>query len=908
MLLYLRTLAPSVATIFDDSLEFQLVCYQPGIAHPPGYPLFTLLGKLFTFFPVGDVAYRVNLISAVFGALTVALVYATLRQLTDQRVAALLGASVLAVSPVFWSQSVIAEVYTLNSAFVAGVLCLLLAWANRRGGLSSTSEGETSIGARFLYFAALLYGLSLTHHRTMVLQAPAAILFVALVDRRVLTDRRLLLKLALLVIAPLALYLYLPLRGMTMSSLNGDYQNTLRGFLSYVTAGSYGVFLAENPLAQSRDLAFYATLLVGQFTWAGLLLAAVGLAWSFRRRRVGLLLSLFAVSSAIFALVYRVPDVEVFLIPLFLVCALWIGLAFSALWEGILVLLARVFGARMHNLSPLLSVLLLALGALLPLYLWHTNFAPNDLSDRWEVHEYGADVLNQPLEDDAVVVGILGEITLFNYFQQTQGLRPDLATIPADTEEERLIAVTGEMERGEPAYLTRPLSGVAELYQLSSVGPLIRLRERTVSESAQPSHSLSIAYGEAIQLLGYDLEIRETKVGPQVRLRLHWLGTEQIAQDYKISVRLLNDEGHLAGVTDSFPVRDAYRTNYWKPGKVVLDTHDLPVLAGVPPGDYTIQVTMYEPDLPEPIASATVGTIALPLTPGLQSAGPWDVEHRMLADMGGRIRLLGYSLIGRKFKQGDSVPLTFLWQGVAQLDHEYTLLLWLDDDGQWPESEAVTVLSSRYPPANWQEEEVVRDWQSFLIPGNAKDGRYNLRMQVRAAAQPLSRLLWRLPAGNVLDLGQIEIEGRERSFQLPEPEHPLAMQLGESITLLGYDLEPRNLRPGDVLHLTLYWQAQALMNTSYTVFVHLLDDGGQIQAQRDSVPVAGALPTTGWAEGEFIADGYEIAIPADAPMGLYSLAVGMYDAATGERLPTVDENGQPHRDRILLTDIELSSP
>ena len=73
--LYGMTLAPTVVTVFDDSLELQLVTYMLGIAHPPGYPLYTLLGWLFTRLPLGDVAYRVNLMSAVFGALTVALVY-----------------------------------------------------------------------------------------------------------------------------------------------------------------------------------------------------------------------------------------------------------------------------------------------------------------------------------------------------------------------------------------------------------------------------------------------------------------------------------------------------------------------------------------------------------------------------------------------------------------------------------------------------------------------------------------------------------------------------------------------------------------------------------------------------------------------------------------------------------------
>ena len=104
--LYLRTLAPSVAFLFDDSLEFQLVGYRLAVAHPTGYPLYTLLLKLFSFLPFGDVAYRANLLSAVCAALAVAIVYLAALQLTQSVFASLVAALALAVSPVFWSQAV----------------------------------------------------------------------------------------------------------------------------------------------------------------------------------------------------------------------------------------------------------------------------------------------------------------------------------------------------------------------------------------------------------------------------------------------------------------------------------------------------------------------------------------------------------------------------------------------------------------------------------------------------------------------------------------------------------------------------------------------------------------------------------------------------------------------------------
>ena len=107
--LYLRTLAPSVATIFDDSLEFQLVGPTLGIAHPTGYPLYTLLTWLFSRLPVGDAAYRVNLFSAVAAAAAVGILYLAAHEWTGSRLGAAIASTIFALSPIFWSQATLAE-------------------------------------------------------------------------------------------------------------------------------------------------------------------------------------------------------------------------------------------------------------------------------------------------------------------------------------------------------------------------------------------------------------------------------------------------------------------------------------------------------------------------------------------------------------------------------------------------------------------------------------------------------------------------------------------------------------------------------------------------------------------------------------------------------------------------------
>jgi hypothetical protein len=142
---------------------------------------------------------------------------------------------------------------------------------------------------------------------------------------------------------------------------------------------------------------------------------------------------------------------------------------------------------------------------------------------------------------------------------------------------------------------------------------------------------------------------------------------------------------------------------------------------------------------------------------------------------------------------------------------------------------------------------------------------------------------------------------------VPAVGHPLEAQFGDSVKLLGYDLEPAQAHPGEKLALTLYWQCLGTMDTSYTVFVHVLQPDEGIHVQSDSVPGQGILPTTGWVEGEVIVDPYELPLSPDAPPGMYTIVVGLYDATTGERLPVFDASGTWLGDHLSVTELQLSA-
>jgi hypothetical protein len=143
-----------------------------------------------------------------------------------------------------------------------------------------------------------------------------------------------------------------------------------------------------------------------------------------------------------------------------------------------------------------------------------------------------------------------------------------------------------------------------------------------------------------------------------------------------------------------------------------------------------------------------------------------------------------------------------------------------------------------------------------------------------------------------------------------EPQHPLAVNLGGKVRLLGYDLKAESYKPGEVIGLTLYWQALTAVEKDYTVFTHLLGSynpltNGLLWGGHDSRPGGGTYPTTVWEAGEIVIDEYGIPIQADAPPGEYQLEVGMYHLETMERLSVLDDSGAVRDDRILLGTVQL---
>ena len=408
--LYVRTLAPSL--LYGDSAEFQTIAYTLGIGHPTGYSIYVLLAKLFTFLPVGDIAYRVNLFSGFSATLTVAILYLITRKLCAIYSAAIYSSLALALMPLFWKHASIAEIYAPSAACLALVLFFVLQWK------------ETN-NPRWLFLAGLFGGLSLGIHTTVALSGIAILLFLFLSTRQRVDWIQASLGAFVGIIIFLSSFFVL------------DFLNVSAGYFNTAIRPSLSVWGMTPPDFDSpfERLAFlyFPPQFKGQFfsvvpnevkirlrdfaadvSW-NLLLAFIGFVSLFvprtdspSRWRESILLIVAFITFLAFAITYNVFDFYVYYIPALLVLAILVGLGVNAVIEVV----ARI-PKLPHSVPVALSIVMLFLGFYPSIgdvtFYWRERIPPG-LED-WEGYFYAypdarrleAEEIVKGIEDNAIV-------------------------------------------------------------------------------------------------------------------------------------------------------------------------------------------------------------------------------------------------------------------------------------------------------------------------------------------------------------------------------------------------------------------------------------------------------------------------------------------------------------------------
>jgi len=357
--LYIRTLAPSL--LYGDSAEFQTIAYTLGIGHPTGYPIYVLLAKLFTFLLVGDIAYRVNLFSAVCAALTVVFVYLITRRLGAMHIPAVYGSLALMLTPLFWKHASIAEIYTLSALCLAAVLFAVLQWKDLNN-------------ASWLFLAGLFGGLSLGIHTIVALSGIAILLYLVFSTRQRVDWIQALLGTFVGIIIFLSSFLVLDFLNVSAGYFNTAIRPSLSvwdmtptdvdspferlAFLYFPPQFKEQFFSVSTNEVKARLRDFTADV-----SW-NLLLAFIGFVSLFvprkdspSRWRESILLIVALITFLTFAITYNVFDFYVYYIPTMLILAIFVGLGVNAFIEVV-----ALIPTLPHFVPVVLSIVILFLG------------------------------------------------------------------------------------------------------------------------------------------------------------------------------------------------------------------------------------------------------------------------------------------------------------------------------------------------------------------------------------------------------------------------------------------------------------------------------------------------------------------------------------------------------------------
>jgi len=334
--------------------------------------------------------------------------------------------------------------------------------------------------------------------------------------------------------------------------------------------------------------------------------------------------------------------------------------------------------------------------------------------------------------------------------------------------------------------------------------------------------------------------------------------------DLKATVLVLNDLGWEVARADAvFATANQRTTSQLAPGDTLTAFPVLWLPYGAPLGQYTLKLRLYDEQaqMSGYDVASEGGKEALLGTWTVLPGADWSSVNRspelpvtVNLPVTDHLVLAAHNAEARTLVNGDILRLAFLWRGTDALPG----MALAAADGSWQVDVPARIIGQHSP--------ITLDWRAVQIPPDAGAGTAELR----------------LPDGTVI--ARYPVEALPAQYTEPDYATPVGVEFPGVGTLVGYTLDGDTFDRSQPIPLTLVWRASGASAISYTVFVQLLDVNGKLIAQSDAVPAQGTRPTTGWRAGEYIVDTHQVVFHEDALPGTATLIVGLYDAATGERI------------------------
>jgi hypothetical protein len=620
LLAYLRTMRPTFG--WGDSSELTTAAYFFGVGHSPGYPTWMLIAYPFSHLPIGEVAFRVNLMNALLGALGVSVLYLVYRAISGSRGAAFIGALAFAFSATFWDTTTEADVFTLHVCLAAVMVLVVLRWRSaqaesgqeanpcptdqepakelpyeQRGGHRNARPAD-----RWLYLLAWLVGISLGNHALTLLMAPALI-YLVWAERgwRFFAHRRVLFCLGFLVLG-LSVYVLLPIRAAANPPPYPNNPHSLADLWNLMTApGARQSMFSDGLLLPARRAVANFRRLGMEFGIAGCALALVGLGLLWRRdRKLLVFLALIGGVDVAYACNFSIFDIYLYYLPLDLAVAGLVAAGAAAALELGAKAVARAHGESRAFRPAWQYGLTLALLLALPFTLFSSHLAKVDGSRDLSAELFGRAVLRE-VEPGAVVMADWWCIGPLWYLKHVGGQRRDvtlLAAASVDTDA-RFNRLTRKdvVARYPVAYFVEEMTYRRKLlqdqgYWLVPEGPV----SRVLSQRPKPEMLLAhlpprptVQFGGQVGLVRAEVEEAELRPGECLDFTLYWTplaGYER--RPIQVVTVLQNRESGRVWQEINLLGYDLLPPEAWRGGQVLRERHRIYPREPAPPGKYDL--------------------------------------------------------------------------------------------------------------------------------------------------------------------------------------------------------------------------------------------------------------------------------------------------------------------------------
>ncbi len=387
---------------------------------------------------------------------------------------------------------------------------------------------------------------------------------------------------------------------------------------------------------------------------------------------------------------------------------------------------------------------------------------------------------------------------------------------------------------------------------------------------------------------------------PGLPITLYWETVNRISGKQNVYISLVDNDGNSWGKVDRLILAGLWRPNRWRPGFFIRDEYRLLIDPATPPGTYHFEVGMYDFVTGQTLGVAkNIGEITLTPPKNPPSTDQLNVKNKIFVPINDSLNLVGHTYQNVQLPPGAELTGKIFWQTTSPISKNYAVQFWFPtSNSQKKLIIHESPLSDSYPNSQWRPGEVVGEAYRFRISGHAPAGNYPMMVSVIDADTGES-------AGLDITLAQVTVQQIERNYSLPKDVVPVSATLNNEIELVGYKLLTETVAPDGTFSLTLYWHSLDMAKANYTVFVHAIGPDQLMRGQWDSMPVQGSAPTSGWLPNQIIEDPYKVLMVKDAPPWKYDIFVGMYDSATGQRLPLTSQSSPISDNRVWLTRVQV---